>query len=329
MQSQKSVCVVGGAGYIGSHMVSLLKNKGYNVVVYDDLSNGHVDAIKNVELVQGSILNRSSLMDFFSQYDFECVFHFASLIQVGESVSKPSLYYQNNVVGTINLLDCMIERSVKKIIFSSTAAIFGSPLRSPIDEEHPKAPLSPYGKSKLFVEEILKDYDAAYGLKSISLRYFNAAGADPDGLLGERHNPETHLIPLILQHASNRQERFFIFGDDYNTPDGTCIRDYIHVADLCEAHLLALEFLEVNNRSESFNLGSGVGHSVAEIIKIAQTISNVNLNITVLPRRPGDPDVLIADGTKARKFLGWTPKWTGIEEIMAHSWEWEKKFPWS
>lgn len=327
MQPQKSVCVVGGAGYIGSHMVTLLKSKGYTVVVFDDLSNGHAEAIKDVELFQGSILDREALTEFFSQYDFECVFHFASLIQVGESVSNPSLYYQNNVVGSINLLDCMIARGIKKIIFSSTAAIFGSPLRSPIDEDHPKSPLSPYGKTKLFVEETLKDYDTAYGLKSISLRYFNAAGAAPDGMLGERHNPETHLIPLVLQHASNRQESFSIFGDDYSTPDGTCIRDYIHVADLCDAHLLALKFLEVNNRSEAFNLGTGVGHSVAEIIDIAQTISEKSFDITVLSRRPGDPSVLIADGTKARKILGWDPKW-GIEEIIAHAWGWEKKFPW-
>lgn len=322
------ICVVGGAGYIGSHMVMLLRSLQYRVVVIDDLSNGFQSSLADAYLEKGSILDSVFLERFFSEHAVDAIIHFASSIQVGESVKNPQKYYKNNLVGTLNLIEHALAHGVEKIIFSSTAAVFGNPQYVPIDEAHPHEPLSPYGKSKLFVEQILADYELAYGLRSVCLRYFNAAGASACGTLGERHDPETHLIPLLLQQASGRLEKFSVFGDDYNTPDGTCIRDYIHVEDLCTAHLLALKYLDTGNASALFNLGTGKGHSVTEVIKTVEEVTGNKLTICVSPKRPGDPAILVADGQRAKSILGWQPKYVDLKDIIRHAWSWEQKYPW-
>ena len=266
------VLVVGGAGYIGSHMVKLLGLRGCEVTTLDDLSSGHRDAVLYGDFVLGSLSDKLLLGQVLSR-GFDAVFHFASFIQVGESVSDPAKYYQNNVVNTLNLLDAMRAHGVLRLVFSSTAATFGEPQYSPIDERHPQQPINPYGRSKWMVEQILADYDKAYGMKSVCLRYFNAAGADPQGLLGERHEPETHLIPLVLQAASGRRASISLFGRDYDTPDGTCIRDYIHIEDLCSAHWLALQSLMKGEGSQAYNLGNGNGFSVQEVIDTAERVT--------------------------------------------------------
>lgn len=317
------VLVVGGAGYIGSHMVKILGNLNYSVTTLDDLTSGHRDAVVCGDFVQGSIAD-SALVNNLLSRKFDAVFHFASSIQVAESVQFPDKYYQNNVANTINLLNCMIANNVKKIIFSSTAATFGEPQYTPIDERHPQNPINPYGRTKLIVEQALSDYDKAYGLQSVSLRYFNAAGADPEGHLGERHNPETHLIPLVLQAASGRREHIKVYGRDYETPDGTCIRDYIHVNDLGSAHRLALESLMEGKGSQAYNLGNGSGYSVQEIINTAEHVTGRKISIINTSRRIGDPAVLVADSTLARNNLGWSPKFSELDTIIAHAWKWEK-----
>lgn len=321
-----NILVVGGAGYIGSHMVKALVRSGFKVTVLDDLSSGFLKSIPaNVLFVKGSVSDSALLLELFKSSNFDAVFHFASSIQVGESIINPSKYYNNNVVSTLVLLDAMVASNVKKFIFSSTAAIFGNPLYLPIDEAHAKDPINPYGRSKLIVEQILDDYDKAYSLKSVSLRYFNAAGADPDGELGECHDPETHLIPLILQVASGRRNEISVFGSDYNTPDGTCIRDYIHVNDLCSAHLLSLQYLMSNNRSDSFNLGNGLGFSVLDVINSVKEVTRANIPIRFLPRRTGDPARLIADSGRIKEKLNWSPKFFDLNTIVQHAWSWEKK----
>jgi UDP-glucose 4-epimerase len=319
-----SVLVVGGAGFIGSHMVKMLGKKGLEVTTFDDLSTGHRDAVKCGEFFHGNLLDRANISELFLKKKFDVVMHFASSINVGESVDKPAKYYKNNVVTTVNLLDVMREFNVKKFIFSSTAAIFGEPKYSPIDELHPKNPINPYGKSKLMVEQMLQDYDHAYGLKSICLRYFNAAGASPDGDLAERHEPETHLIPLILRAASGRNKDISLFGQDYATKDGTCIRDYIHVDDLCSAHFLAIEHLFEFNVSRSFNLGNGEGFSVKEVIESVEKITNTKLTVLNKPRRAGDPDKLIANSELAKTTLKWEAKNSNLDRIIANAWEVEK-----
>lgn len=323
-----TICVVGGAGYIGSHMVQLLKKLSYRVIVIDDFSSGHESSVPNVPIEIGSVLDTSFLDHCFSKHKFDGVIHFASSIQVGESVRDPGKYYKNNVTGSLNLLEAMVKANINHIIFSSTAAVFGTPAYVPIDENHPYAPLSPYGHSKLIVEQILRDYDTAHGIKSVALRYFNAAGAASDGTLGERHFPETHLIPLLLQQAAGRIPLFSVFGDDYDTPDGTCIRDYIHVEDLCSAHLLALDYLISGGESTMFNLGNGIGYSVSEVIEAVEEVTQNKLNIVMQSRRIGDPGILIADGTKARNTLGWDPQWTKLRDIISHAWNWERQYPW-
>ncbi len=319
------VLVVGGAGYIGSHMVKMLALAGHDVVTLDDLSNGYRDAVKYGEFVEGNIADAALLDRLFSENTFDGVMHFASFIQVGESVEKPSMYYRNNVSNTQVLLDAMVDHNVKSFIFSSTAATFGEPEYTPIDEQHPQKPINPYGHSKLMVEQILSDFDHAYGLKSVSLRYFNAAGADPDGELGERHIPETHLIPLVLQAASGRRESITVFGDDYDTPDGTCIRDYIHINDLCTAHLLGLEHLVAGGDSRAYNMGNGQGYSIKELIDVAKSVTGSDFKVVMGERRDGDPARLVADSTLLQKELGWKPQFAELETIIRHAWEWEEK----
>ncbi|MEY3218856.1 MAG: hypothetical protein RIT27_213 [Pseudomonadota bacterium] len=319
------ILVVGGAGYIGSHMVKQLLRANHHTVVFDNLSTGYRDAVVGGEFVLGDLANRETLKQLFEQHRFDGVMHFASFIQVGESVSNPAKYYQNNVSNTLNLLDAMVEHQVKKLIFSSTAAIFGEPQYIPLDEQHPKQPINPYGLSKWIIEQILQDYDRAYNLKSVCLRYFNAAGADPDGEIGERHKPETHLIPLILQTASGRREKITIYGEDYETPDGTCIRDYIHVVDLCDAHLLALEQLLKGAPSAVYNLGNGAGFSVRQVIDTTRQITGREIKIEIGGRREGDPARLVADASRAVVALRWKPRYADLQTIVANAWQWEQK----
>jgi len=319
------VLVVGGAGYIGSHMVKMLSLAGHDVMTLDNLSNGYQDAVKYGDFVEGDIADSELLDKLFRDNDFDGVMHFASYIQVGESVEKPSMYYRNNVTNTQTLLDAMVEYGVLSFIFSSTAATFGEPEYTPIDEVHSQKPINPYGHSKLMVEQILADFDHAYGLKSVSLRYFNAAGADPDGELGERHVPETHLIPLVLQAASGRRENISIFGNDYDTPDGTCVRDYIHINDLCSAHLLALEYLVDGGETKAYNMGNGQGYSIKEVIDVAKSVTGNDFTVIMGERRDGDPARLVADSALLQSSLGWKPEYPDLETIIRHAWEWEKK----
>jgi len=318
------VLVVGGAGYIGSHMVKLLGQQGCGVTTLDDLSSGHRDAVLNGDLVQGNCGDRHVLDSVLSR-GFNAVMHFASFIQVGESVQHPDKYYQNNVVNTLALLDGMRVHGIQKFIFSSTAATFGEPQYTPIDERHPQQPINPYGRTKLIVEQALADYDNAYGIKSVSLRYFNAAGADPERQLGERHDPETHLIPLVLQAASGRRSHISVFGRDYDTPDGTCIRDYIHIQDLCSAHWLALQSLMNGAGSQAYNLGNGNGFSVQEVIDTAEQVTGRKIPVVDAARREGDPARLVADSTRAREQLGWQPQYSDLATIIEHAWKWEMR----
>jgi UDP-glucose 4-epimerase len=323
------ILIVGGAGYIGSHMVKLAGRSGFVPVVLDDLSGGYADVIGDIAFVQGSTADRALLDDLFSANRIVAVMHFASFIQVGESVNNPGKYYANNFSATLTLLDAMREHGVSNFIFSSTAAVYGDPVYIPIDEAHPKQPINPYGRSKWMIEQVLEDYDKAYGLKSVCLRYFNAAGADPEGELGERHLPETHLIPLILQAASGRRKSISVFGTDYDTPDGTCIRDYVHVADLCDAHLLALRHLLDGGESARYNLGNGQGFSVSEVIETARRITGKDIPVTYEPRRAGDPARLVAEASRAQAELGWSPVRAGLSTIIADAWQWEQKYPWA
>jgi UDP-glucose 4-epimerase len=304
-------------------MVKALTRAGHGVVTLDNFCTGHHDAVRYGDLVKADLQDREAIDTLLETGRFDGVMHFASFIQVAESVTDPAKYYRNNVTNTQNLLDAMVRKGVSHFIFSSTAAIFGEPEYVPIDEEHPKCPLNPYGRSKLIVEEMLADYDKAYGLNSVCLRYFNAAGADPEGELGERHDPETHLIPLVLQAASGQREAITIFGSDYDTPDGTCVRDYIHVADLCDAHLLALEKLVAGEGSTAYNLGNGNGYSVREVIEVAEKVTQRPIQVIESARRPGDPARLVADSSFANKDLGWEPLFADLEQIMTHAWKWQ------
>ena len=320
-----NILVTGGAGYIGSHMVKRLLHGGHSVVVLDNFSTGHRDAIAGGTVVEGDIGDRELLDQVLSEHRFDGVIHFASFIQVGESVGKPDAYYRNNFVNTLNLVEAMHGHGAGNLIFSSSAAVFGEPEWIPIDERHPTNPINPYGMSKLMVERMLSDVDHAYGLKSVALRYFNAAGADPDGLLGERHDPAIHLIPLVLQVAAGRRQAVKIFGRDYDTPDGTCIRDYVHVVDLCEAHLLALAYLRQGAPAAAFNLGNGNGFSVQEVIDTARRVTGRAIKVEDAPRRAGDPARLVADASRARQVLGWIPAHTKLERILEDAWRWESR----
>ncbi len=323
-----SILVTGGAGYIGSHTVLALKQAGYNVVILDNLVYGHRDLVEQVlqvELIEGDTSDRTLLDHLFKTRNFAAVMHFSAYAYVGESVTDPAKYYRNNVLGTLTLLESMLAASIKKFVFSSTCATYGVPNFIPITENHPQNPINPYGATKLMVEKILTDFDVAYNFKSVCFRYFNAAGANPQGLLGEDHNPETHLIPLVLQTALGQRESIAIFGTDYPTPDGTCIRDYIHVNDLADAHILGLEYLLNGGKSEVFNLGNGNGFSVKEVIATAEDVTGMVISVKECDRRPGDPPVLIGTSEKAGKILNWQPKYSGIKDIISHAWQWHQK----
>jgi len=317
------ILITGGAGYIGSHCTLDLIRTGYECVVLDNLSYGHKEALQTVNFCKVDLKNIDEIRDIFKKYPIKAVIHFAAFAYVGESVENPQKYYYNNVVNTLNLLNVMLENNVKKIVFSSTCATYGNPEYTPIDEKHPQNPINPYGTTKLMIEKILQDYDKAYGLKYIALRYFNASGADNEANIGESHSPETHLIPLVLQTALGKRDCIKVFGDDYDTPDGTCIRDYIHVNDLASAHRLALEKLLNGKESNFYNLGVGKGFSVREIIEKSEKIIGKLINQEITERREGDPPILIADNKKAKQELGWNPQFTEIENIIQTAWNWE------
>ena len=319
------ILVTGGAGFIGSHMVAMLIEQGHDVVVFDNLSSGHADAVSGVKLIVADLADKDALNACFSEHNFNAVMHFAALIQVGESVENPIKYYQNNLVSSINLLNAMVEHKVDKLIFSSSAAVYGEPQYTPVDIRHPKNPINPYGKSKWILEMILEDYAIAYNFNSISLRYFNACGADPEGRFGPRHSVVSHLIPLVLQAASGRRKHIEVYGTDYPTRDGTCIRDYVHVSDLCRAHLLALKTLLNGSKSKVYNLGNGKGYSVLEVIQAAEKIVGKKIPTVLIPRRAGDPAALVADAELAKEELLWCPKHPDLESIIKHSWQWEQR----
>ena len=323
----QTILVVGGAGYIGSNVVLALKKAGYDVVILDNLIYGHKDLVEKVlqvELVIGDMTDRGLLDHIFATYDIAAVMHFAAYAYVGESIEQPAKYYSNNVMGSLVLFKAMLAASITKIVFSSTCATYGIPTTVPVIEEHPQNPINPYGASKLMVERILSDFDQAYDFKSVCFRYFNAAGADPNGLLGEDHTPETHLIPLVLLAALGQRESISIFGTDYPTPDGSCIRDYIHVTDLAQAHVLGLEYLLNGGNSDIFNLGNGNGFSVREVIETAQKVTGKGIKVIECDRRPGDPPCLVGSGEKATKILGWNPKYARLEDILSHAWQWHQ-----
>lgn len=320
----KTVLIAGGAGYIGSHTVKYLLKNNYKVVVLDNLVYGHKQAVLTENFEQVDLADKSAIDAIFKKYDIDAVIHFAAYTYVGESVIDPKKYYWNNVVNTINLLDSMVENNVKNIVFSSTCATYGNPQYMPLDEKHPQSPINPYGKTKLMMEQIMADYETAYGLKYVALRYFNAAGADAEGQLGESHDPETHLIPLVLKAIKGDIPEIKVFGTDYDTPDGTCIRDYIHVEDLADAHMLAVEKLLNEQASHCINLGTGIGTSVKEIIDAAQEVTGKDVPLSYAQRRAGDPAVLYAANQKAKEVLGWNPKYTDIKEIIKTAWIWEQ-----
>ena len=325
------ILVTGGAGYIGSHVVlRLLEESNHEIVVFDSLENGHLSTIEKLKLVRdfsfvkGDLKNKSDLENLFRNFDIDAVIHFAAYIRVEESVQNPRKYYSNNLIGTVNLLNEMIDHDVKKIVFSSTAAVYGEPKYVPIDENHSKHPINPYGKTKFMVEEILDDYDKAYGLKSIRLRYFNVAGADSQNRIGESHEPETHLIPNILASATDQTKVFNLFGDDYNTRDGTCVRDYVNIEDLASAHVLALKYLSEKNQSDCFNIGTKNGNTVKEVFESCEKITEKKINLKINSRRDGDPESLVADNAKAEKILNWIPK-KSLDDSIRTAYSWMKK----
>ncbi len=319
-----NILVVGGAGYIGSHMVKDLLKAGYGVITLDNFSTGHRELLPGGKLFEGNLGDTKLLDKIFSRHQISAVMHFAAFSLVGESVINPIKYYRNNIARTIELLAAMVRNHVKYFIFSSSAAVYGEPIEIPIKENHPCNPTNPYGATKVAIEQLLNDCDDAYGLKSVSLRYFNAAGADESGEIGERHEPETHLIPLILKTALGERKEIKIFGTDYPTPDGTCIRDYIHVSDLAQAHLLALEALISGEKSSVYNLGNSKGYSVREVIELAGKVTGKAISVVEAERRPGDPAELVAASDKIRQDLGWKPKYEDLETIIKTAWNWHK-----
>lgn len=323
------ILVTGGAGYIGSHCVMALLEQNNDVVIFDNLSTGHIETVEtlkkfgDVEFQKGDLTNFYDINSVFKNYKIDKVVHFAAFSQVGESVVNPQKYYINNTCGTINLLRAMLENNVKKIVFSSTAATYGEPVYIPIDEKHPQNPINPYGQTKLMIEKIMDDYDKAYGLKSVRLRYFNVAGADSKSRIGEWHNPETHLIPNILKSTFNNGKTFQMFGDDYDTKDGTCVRDYINVEDLAQAHLLALNYLDNGGDTNYFNLGTNDGNTVKEVFSACEKVTENTIPVEIKPRRAGDPASLVADNRKAKEILKWLPKHS-LEESIKTAYKWEQ-----
>ncbi|HEY9727770.1 MAG TPA: UDP-glucose 4-epimerase GalE [Chroococcales cyanobacterium] len=327
-QVKPTILVTGGAGYIGSHAVLTLLRAGYGVIVLDNLEYGHRELVEDVlqaELVVGDIRDRALLDKLFATHQIAAVVHLAAYIAVGESVSDPAQYYRNNVAGTLTLLEAMVAADVKKIVFASTCSIFGLPKQVPMTEEHPKDPINPYATTKWMVEQMLADFDRAYDLRSVVFRFFNASGANPEGLLGEDHNPETHLIPLVLLTALGKRKSISIFGTDYSTPDGTCLRDYIHVSDLADAHLLGVEYLLQGGKSDVFNLGNGNGFSVRQVIDTARQVTGHEIDVVECDRRAGDPPILVGSSDKARKILGWSPKYSDLSKIISHAWQWHQQ----
>ncbi|MGA1410049.1 MAG: UDP-glucose 4-epimerase GalE [Prochlorotrichaceae cyanobacterium] len=326
--NKPTILVTGGAGYIGSHAVLALKAQGYAVVILDNLVYGHKDLVQSalgVELIVGDTNDRALLDEIFQSHSIDAVMHFAAYAYVGESVQKPAKYYRNNFVGTLTLLEAMVAAGISQFVFSSTCATYGIPQTVPMAEDHPQNPINPYGQSKLMVEKILEDFSEAYGMRSVIFRYFNAAGADPLGRVGEDHQPETHLIPLVLLTALGQRSSISIFGTDYDTPDGTCIRDYIHVTDLAEAHVLGLQYLQGGNPSAVFNLGNGNGFSVREVIAAAEAITGRSITVIESDRRPGDPPALVGSSQKAKTVLGWQPRYADLSQILGHAWQWHQK----
>ncbi len=319
------ILIVGGAGYIGSHVNKVLNEKGYDTLILDNFSYGHRELVQWGEVLEGDLGDVELLDRIFQEYPITGVMHFAAFTYVGESVTRPAEYYQNNTANTLNLLRSMVKNKVKNFIFSSTCAVYGVPEKIPLTEDHPLNPINPYGRSKLMVEEMLHDFSQAYDFNYISLRYFNAAGAAPDDGIGEWHQPETHLIPLVLDAAREIRDKVSIFGTDYPTPDGTCIRDYIHVLDLAQAHIQALEYLEKNNKSQVFNLGNGQGFSVREVIESCRKVTGRNIQVEEEDRRPGDPPILLGSSKRAEEILGWKVEWVELEDIIASAWKWHEK----
>jgi UDP-glucose 4-epimerase len=318
------ILVIGGAGYIGSHMVQCLQQHREDVLVMDNLEAGHRGALLGTNLIEADLRHRERVDRVFHDHAVECVMHFAAYASVGDSVQDPSKYYENNVVGCYNLLEAMRAHKIDKLIFSSSAAVYGEPATVPIPEDHPKNPTNPYGETKWVMEKMLQWYGRAYGIRSISLRYFNAAGADPQGRIGEDHNPEQHLIPVALLAALGKIDKLKIFGTDWNTPDGTCIRDFVHVSDLAEAHFLALQALRDGAKTDAYNLGSGQGFSVKEVVDAVQKVIGQTVPVEAAPRRPGDPARLIAGSERAKAELKWNPRYPQIDVIIKHAWAWRK-----
>ena len=319
-----AILITGGAGYIGSVTTELLRARGERVVVLDNLSRGYREAVApEVPFYEGNVGDRELVTRVIREHNIESCIHFAAFAYVGESVIQPALYYENNVEQGIRLLSALVSAGVRQIVFSSTCATYGEPQRIPIDEEHPQVPANPYGWSKLFIERIMKDYNRSYELQFVALRYFNAAGASPER--GERHDPETHLIPLVLKAAQGETDHVTVFGDDYPTPDGTCVRDYIHVSDLADAHALSLDYLRAGNPSTAINLGNGHGYSVLEVVNAARALTGREIRIEMQGRRAGDPSHLVADASKARTVLGWQPQHAALESIIGSAWEWHSK----
>ena len=318
----ENILVIGGAGYIGSHVARQLSAAGYRPVILDNLSKGHRQAAAGFDFELGDFTDQTCLKRILQKYDFAAVMHFAAWTEVDRSVKDPAVFYQNNTVGVLTLLNELVAHNIKRFVFSSSAAIFGEPKADLINEDHPQNPINPYGRSKLMVEQMLSDFDAAYNLKYVALRYFNASGSDESGEIGESHSPETHLIARLVQTAAGKQNGFTIFGTDYPTPDGTCIRDFVHVNDLARAHVLALNQLLNQSTSQYFNLGSGTGHSVAEVVETVKKVTGKNFDVQTAPRRAGDPTRLVADNTKAKKVLGWQPTYD-LTRIIQTAWQWE------
>lgn len=325
--ASNKILVTGGAGYIGSHTCKALSRRGFEPVVFDSLENGHGGAVKWGRLERGNLLDATAIGAVFERHDFAAVVHFAAYAYVGQSVVEPAAYYRNNVGGSMNLLDAMRSHGVNNMVFSSTCATYGVPSSTPISEREAMQPINPYGRSKMMIEQLLEDYSRSYGLRACSLRYFNAAGADPEGEIGEVHDPEPHLIPNVLRAAMGKQQCLNVYGGDYPTPDGTCIRDFVHVTDLADAHCLAVEYLFESPGCHAFNLGSEQGHSVLEVIGAAEAATGLSVPYNLEPRRPGDPPVLVADSSKAERVLGWRRSHSRISEILRTAWQWERSGP--